>query len=226
MSLAPYQAQRFSTRFSVGQRQGSASPPLAGEPQFIFATRRLPAPTSRPGAGLNLLSDLRERFVLTMLFMLARSRRRRYCCDRIVVLCLAGDGNRAGEGLYKAPKHPTQKRSSSIAAADRKLASPPLLRANPEPGRSAVGCVFRTRCPYALDACAARCPPCASIAGRFKDLHPRRISKDPMMNSTVLAEPSTPRPRAIRVAASRCRSPPSARSAGACLQAICRCRAR
>jgi peptide/nickel transport system ATP-binding protein len=122
---------------------------------------------------INLLSDLRERFGLTMLFISHDLDVVEYLCDRIVVLYLGKVMEVApAKELYKAPKHPytealleASPRPDPEARRGRRLLEGDI----PSPVDPPSGCVFRTRCPYALDACAAAVPLLREVApGRFK----------------------------------------------------------
>ena len=158
---------------------------------------------------INLLSDLRERFGLTMLFISHDLDVVEYLCDRIVVLYLGKVMEVApAKELYRAPQHPytqalldASPRPDPEARRERRLLQGDI----PSPVDPPSGCVFRTRCPYAQDACAATVPPLArSRAGAIQGLSARRHSADePMMNlEPILAEVLDARPRAIR-----CRAP-------------------
>ena len=96
-----------------------------------------------------------------------------YLCDRIVVLYLGKVMEVApARELYQAPKHPytealleASPRPDPDARRDRRLLEGDI----PSPVDPPSGCVFRTRCPYALDACAADVPALREVApGRFK----------------------------------------------------------
>jgi peptide/nickel transport system ATP-binding protein len=175
VGLAPEHAQRFPHEFSGGQRQRiGIARALAVEPQFIVADEPVSAlDVSIQAQVINLLSDLRERFGLTMLFISHDLDVVEYLCDRIVVLYLGKVMEVApAKELYKAPKHPytealleASPRPDPEARRDRRLLEGDI----PSPVDPPSGCVFRTRCPYALDACAAAVPALREVApGRFK----------------------------------------------------------
>jgi peptide/nickel transport system ATP-binding protein len=175
VGLAPEHAQRFPHEFSGGQRQRiGIARALAVEPQFIVADEPVSAlDVSIQAQVINLLSDLRERFGLTMLFISHDLDVVEYLCDRIVVLYLGKVMEVApAKDLYRAPKHPytealleASPRPDPEARRDRRLLEGDI----PSPVDPPSGCVFRTRCPYALDACAAEVPALREVApARFK----------------------------------------------------------
>jgi len=175
VGLAPEHAQRFPHEFSGGQRQRiGIARALAVEPQFIVADEPVSAlDVSIQAQVINLLCDLRERFGLTMLFISHDLDVVEYLCDRIVVLYLGKVMEVApAKLLYAAPKHPytqalleASPRPDPNARRDRRL----LVGDIPSPVNPPSGCVFRTRCPYAQDACAETVPALREIApGRFK----------------------------------------------------------
>ncbi|HET7098148.1 MAG TPA: ABC transporter ATP-binding protein [Casimicrobiaceae bacterium] len=175
VGLAPEHARRFPHEFSGGQRQRiGIARALAVEPQLIVADEPVSAlDVSIQAQVINLLSDLRERFGLTMLFISHDLDVIEYLCDRIVVLYLGKVMEVApAKALYKAPKHPytealleASPRPDPDARRDRRLLQGDI----PSPVDPPSGCVFRTRCPYALEACAVAVPALREVApGRFK----------------------------------------------------------
>jgi len=175
VGLAPEHAQRFPHEFSGGQRQRiGIARALAVEPAFIVADEPVSAlDVSIQAQIINLLSDLRERFHLTMLFISHDLDVVEYLCDRIVVLYLGKVMEVApAKALYRSPQHPytqalldASPRPDPAARRARRLLHGDI----PSPVDPPSGCVFRTRCPYAQDACATTIPPLREIApGRFK----------------------------------------------------------
>ena len=115
---------------------------------------------------INLLSDLRERLGLTMLFISHDLDVVEYLCDRIVVLYLGKVMEIApARAMVRTPLHPytqallaASPRPDPRARRERRLLQGDI----PEPGRSAVG----LRVPHPLPARAgrvrrARCRRCA-----------------------------------------------------------------
>ena len=175
VGLAPGHAARYPHEFSGGQRQRiGIARALAVEPRFIVADEPVSAlDVSIQAQVINLLSDLRERFGLTMLFISHDLDVVEYLCDRIVVLYLGKVMEVAdARALYRSPQHPytealleASPRPDPEARRVRRLLQGDI----PSPVDPPSGCVFRTRCPYAIEACAATVPPLREVTpGRFK----------------------------------------------------------
>jgi peptide/nickel transport system ATP-binding protein len=174
VGLRSEHASRFPYEFSGGQRQRiGIARALAVEPEFIVADEPLSAlDVSIQAQVINLLAELRERLSLTMLFISHDLDVVEYLCDRVVVLYLGRvmEVSTTAE-LFARPLHPyTQALLAASPKPDPldKTEIIPLKGDIPSPMNPPSGCVFRTRCPKAVEACAQVIPPLAEKApGRF-----------------------------------------------------------
>jgi peptide/nickel transport system ATP-binding protein len=164
VGLRAEHANRFPHEFSGGQRQRiGVARALAVEPEFIVADEPLSAlDVSIQSQVINLLADLRERLSLTMLFISHDLDVVEYLCDRVVVLYLGKVMEVASTAeLYARPMHPyTRALLAASPKPDPTIATEhvPLKGDIPSPIAPPSGCVFRTRCPHAIDACAQAVP--------------------------------------------------------------------
>ncbi len=175
VGLAPDLMSRFPHEFSGGQRQRiGIARALAVEPAFILADEPVSAlDVSIQAQIVNLLRELKRRLGLTMLFIAHDLAVVEYLSDRIVVIYL-GRIMEVGPSrqLCASPKHPyTEALLSAVPVVDpgRKGRRIVLKGDLPSPINPPSGCVFRTRCPYALPACAKEIPPLRPAGpGRLK----------------------------------------------------------
>jgi peptide/nickel transport system ATP-binding protein len=165
VGLRAEHASRFPHEFSGGQRQRiGIARALAVEPEFIVADEPLSAlDVSIQAQVINLLAELRERLALTMLFISHDLDVVEYLCDRVVVLYLGHVMEIAPTAeLFARPLHPyTRALLAASPKPDPTIESTavPLQGDIPSPVNPPSGCVFRTRCPLAIDACAQTLPP-------------------------------------------------------------------
>jgi peptide/nickel transport system ATP-binding protein len=164
VGLEPHHADRTPRQFSGGQRQRVAiARALATDPDFLVADEPVSAlDVSVQAQVMALLADLRARMGLAMLFISHDLPVVRHLCDRVVVLYL-GRVMEEGpvEAVFSAPHHPYTRAllsaAPSLHAASRRERV--VLRGEPpSPANPPSGCVFRTRCPSAIDACAGVVP--------------------------------------------------------------------
>jgi peptide/nickel transport system ATP-binding protein len=174
VGLRAEHASRFPHEFSGGQRQRiGVARALAVEPEFIVADEPLSAlDVSIQSQVINLLADLRERLSLTMLFISHDLDVVEYLCDRVVVLYLGKVMEVAEtDALFAQPMHPYTR--ALLAASPKPDPEAPsthvALKGDiPSPIAPPSGCVFRTRCAHAIDACAGEVPPLKEVApGRW-----------------------------------------------------------
>jgi peptide/nickel transport system ATP-binding protein len=169
VGLSADHATRFPHEFSGGQRQRIAiARALATSPDFLVADEPVSAlDVSVQAQVLRLLDDLRHRLGLALLFISHDIAVVRSLCARVVVLYLGRVMEQGpAAAILDAPRHPYTRALLSavprLDAADRRTRLV-LDGEPPNPADPPSGCVFRTRCPMAIDACAAARPPLVTV---------------------------------------------------------------
>jgi len=167
VGLQPEMINRYPHEFSGGQAQRiGIARALITEPKLIVCDEPVSAlDVSIQAQILNLLSDLKEQFGLTLIFISHNLSVVRHVSDRIMVLYLGRMVEMAtGDELYDDPKHPyTKALLTAVPIADPRRARQrniDALRGEiPSPINPPSGCTFRTRSRYATARCAEIRPP-------------------------------------------------------------------
>ena len=169
VGLPPDAARRYPHEFSGGQRQRiGIARALAVEPAFIVADEPVSAlDVSVQAQIINLIQDLQERLGLTVLFVAHDLGVVEHLCDRVIVMYL-GKIMEIGPkpSVYARPRHPyTRALLSAIPSLDPTARRQRVILEGdiPSPIDPPSGCVFRTRCGFAIADCAEAPPPMVAV---------------------------------------------------------------
>lgn len=175
VGLHPTVINNYPHEFSGGQRQRiGIARALILNPELIIADEAVSAlDVSIQAQIVNLLEDLQEKFGLTYIFISHDLSVVRHISDRVGVMYLGKLMELSDkESLYDEPLHPYTQSLLSAVPVIRKGGSVKrdriILKGDlPSPANPPRGCVFHTRCPYAM-------PQCESDAPVFREVDPGR----------------------------------------------------
>ena len=162
VGLREQMINRYPHEFSGGQCQRiGIARALILEPKLIICDEPVSAlDVSIQAQIINLLKELQREMGLSLIFIAHDLAVVKHISDRILVMYLGREMELAEKyALYDKPAHPyTQALLSAIPLPDPKLErnkTIQILQGDlPSPINPPSGCVFRTRCPKAVDRCA------------------------------------------------------------------------
>jgi len=174
VGLNPSMFNRYPHEFSGGQCQRiGIARAIITRPRLIVCDEPVSAlDMSIQSHIINLLLRLRDELGMALIFISHNMSVVQHISDRILVLYLGREMEIADrDALFAAPLHPYSKALlSAVPIPDPKLsrqrARVILEGDTPSPITPPSGCVFRTRCPIAIDRCAEHVPALSSYGPR------------------------------------------------------------
>lgn len=171
VGLLPEQVNRYPHEFSGGQCQRiGIARALVVNPRLVVCDEPVSAlDVSIQAQIVNLLKDLQRKLQLSLIFIAHDLSVVRHVSDRVLVMYLGQIMEVADrDSIYLNPRHPyTRALIESVPIPDpvkeRARARRSLKADMPSPMNPPSGCVFRTRCPYAIQACSESRPPLETL---------------------------------------------------------------
>ncbi|HHB82957.1 MAG TPA: ATP-binding cassette domain-containing protein [Devosia sp.] len=168
VGLSASDVSKYPHEFSGGQRQRICiARALAAEPKLIVCDEPTSAlDVSVQAQVLNLMSDIREEFGLTYLFISHDLTIVQHMADTIGVLYLGRLIEEAPKDvLFENPKHPYTKMlleaAPKLDGFGREVAPP--KGEIPDPINPPSGCAYHPRCPIATEQCKSERPEMAKL---------------------------------------------------------------
>lgn len=165
VGLRPEAKHKYPHEFSGGQRQRiGIARALSVRPEFVVADEPVSAlDVSIQAQVLNLLTDLKQEFGLTMMFISHDLKVIEHFCDRILVMYLGYVVEELhAEDLDDQARHPYTRAllgANPVDDPDERRPLTVLQGDVPSPYDPPEGCPFVTRCPLAMDRCRQERPP-------------------------------------------------------------------
>jgi peptide/nickel transport system ATP-binding protein/oligopeptide transport system ATP-binding protein len=160
VGLTSRHGESFPHELSGGQLQRAAiARALATDPELVVCDEAVSAlDKSVQAQVLNLLVSLQQELGVSYLFISHDLSVVEHISDRVLVMYLGRVVEEADPGaLYANPGHPYTR--SLLSSAPGFTGEPVVLHGEPpSPANPPSGCVFRTRCQWAMERCAQERP--------------------------------------------------------------------